>query len=85
MHKIAAQITSLSQKLMTYFKLPLTISKYKAVISVLSSDLNNDDNGSNNEEKDSMSILQSKKHKIQSINLPFISIRNKAGNQNYNL
>ena len=57
MHKIAAQAISLSQKLITYFKLSLTVSKHKAVVSALSSNLNDDDNSGNDEKEDSMSIL----------------------------
>ena len=70
---------------MTYFKLPLAINKHKIIISALSSNLNDDNNGSNNEEKNSIFTLQLKKHKIQSINSSFISIRNKVSNQSHNL
>ena len=85
MHKIAAQIISSFQKLMIYFKLSLAVSKHKAVILTLSFNLNNDDNSNDDKEEDSMLILQLKKCKVQSINLSFISIRNKVNNQSYNL
>ena len=85
MYKITVQIISLFQKLMIYFKLSLAVSKYKAVILTLLSDFNNDDNDSNDEEKNSIFILQLKKCKIQSINLSSTSIRNKVNDQNHNL
>ena len=85
MYKITAQIIFSFQKLITYFKLFLTVSKHKTVVLALLSDLDDNNNSSNNEEKNSMFILQLKKCKIQSTNLLFTSIRNKVGNQDYNL
>ena len=57
MYKITAQITSLFQKLMTYFKLSLAANKHKVIILTLSFNLDNNKNSSNDEEKNSTSTL----------------------------